>query len=167
MKSRLCMAAGLAMVLCLAAAIAAKPMRTVTLIVVHCSATPEGQDFHASDIDRWHRARGWKMIGYHYVVNLNGTIEQGRPEPMVGAHCQGHNEHSIGVCYIGGLDSRGHPADTRTPEQKKALRHLLESLHAAYPKAFIVGHHDLNPAKACPCMDVVKEYADLQGKQSN
>ena len=102
------------------------------------------------------------MIGYHYVVNLNGTIEQGRPEPMVGAHCQGHNEHSIGVCYIGGLDARGRPADTRTPAQKKALRHLLEKLHAAHPKAFIVGHHDLNPAKACPCMDVVKEYADLQ-----
>ena len=161
MSSRVCMAAGLAVVLCLAAAFAAKPMRTVTLIVVHCSATPEGRDFHASDIDCWHRARGWKMIGYHYVVNLDGSVETGRPEQMVGAHCKGHNEHSLGVCYIGGLDAQGRPADTRTPEQKTALRRLLERLHAAYPKALIVGHRTMAPT-ACPCFDAVGEYGDLQ-----
>ena len=137
-------------------------MRNITLIVVHCSASPEGRDFRASDIDRWHRAMGWKMIGYHYVIDLDGTIETGRPETMVGAHCEGHNEHSLGVCFIGGLDSRGRPSDTRTPEQKAALRQLLEKLHEAYPQAFIVAHHDLNPAKACPCYDAVEEYADLQ-----
>ena len=84
---------------------------------------------------------------------------------MVGAHCVNHNAHSIGVCYEGGLDARGQPDDTRTPEQKSALRALLEDLHRRYPKALIVGHHDLNPEKPCPCIpDVVKEYADLQPK---
>lgn len=142
-------------------AIASEAMRTVTLIVVHCSATPQGSDFHATDIDRWHRAKGWKMIGYHYVVNLDGTIEKGRPESMVGAHCKGHNEHSLGVCYIGGLDAQGRPADTRTSAQKTALRRLLERLHAAYPQALIVGHRTMAPT-ACPCFDAVGEYGDLQ-----
>ena len=73
-----------------------------------------------------------------------------------------HNKYSIGVCYEGGLDARGQPADTRTAEQKVAMRKLLEELHQRYPKAVIVGHHDLNPMKDCPCFDAVKEYADLQ-----
>ena len=82
---------------------------------------------------------------------------------MVGAHCKGHNQHSIGVCYEGGLDIRGQPADTRTEAQKLAMRVLLEKLHKSYPRACIVGHHDLNPQKACPCIEnVAKEYADLQ-----
>ena len=101
--------------------------------------------------------------GYHYVVRRNGQVEAGRPEWMVGAHCQNHNSHSIGVCYEGGLDIRGQPADTRTEAQRTALRTLLEELHRRYPRALIVGHHDLNPRKACPCIDnVAQEYADLQ-----
>jgi len=77
--------------------------------------------------------------------------------------CLHHNSHSIGVCYEGGLDARGQPADTRTPEQKVALRQLLEDLHRRYPRALIVGHHDLDPTKDCPCIkDVVAEYKDLQ-----
>ena len=104
-------------------------------------------------------------IGYHYVVRRNGQIELGRPEFMIGAHCQNHNAHSIGVCYEGGLNARGQPEDTRTPEQKSALRALLKDLHRRYPQALIVGHHDLNPHKACPCIpDVAKEYSDLQPK---
>ena len=81
---------------------------------------------------------------------------------MVGAHCKNHNAHSIGVCYEGGLDIRGQPADTRTMAQKVALRLLLEDLHRRYPKALIVGHHDLDPQKDCPCIpDVAREYADI------
>ena len=80
---------------------------------------------------------------------------------MVGAHCLHHNSYSIGICYEGGLDIRGQPADTRTLAQKLAMLQLLEILHRKYPKALIVGHHDLNPHKACPCFDAVKEYADL------
>ena len=84
---------------------------------------------------------------------------------MVGAHCQNHNAHSIGVCYEGGIDIRGQPADTRTEAQKAALRQLLEELHARYPRAVILGHHDLNPLKACPSIEnVAREYADLQPK---
>ena len=99
------------------------------------------------------------------MVRRDGQIEAGRPEYVIGAHCQNHNAHSIGVCYEGGLDIRGQPADTRTEAQKAAMRRLLEDLHRRYPKALIVGHHDLNPHKACPCIDnVAKEYADLQPK---
>ena len=84
---------------------------------------------------------------------------------MVGAHCKNHNAHSIGVCYEGGLDIRGQPADTRTKAQKVTLRLLLEDLHRRFPGALIVGHHDLNPQKACPCIaDVAREYADIEPK---
>ena len=141
-------------------------MRTITLIVIHCSAVKPDQMSSAAQIDSWHRKRGFHLgIGYHYVVRRNGEIEPGRPEWMVGAHCKNHNAHSIGVCYEGGLDIRGQPADTRTAEQKAAMRWLLRQLHRSYPRALIVGHHDLNPQKACPCIDnVAREYADLQPK---
>ena len=133
-------------------------MRTVTLIVIHCSAVRPGQRSSAQDIDRWHRAQGWKSIGYHFVVRRDGTVETGRRLEEVGAHCAGHNRHSVGICYEGGLDSDGRPADTRTPEQAKALRELVRRMQAQFPKALVVGHHDLNPMKACPCFDVVSEY---------
>lgn len=139
-------------------------MRHITLIIIHCSAVRPGQTSSAAQIDSWHRRRGWKMgIGYHYVVRRDGQVEPGRPEWLIGAHCLHHNRHSIGVCYEGGLDSEGRPADTRTTEQKLAMVQLLEVLHRRYPRALIVGHHDLNPQKACPCIaDVAREYAELQ-----
>ena len=140
-------------------------MRVITLIVIHCSAVAPNQRSSAAQIDTWHRQRGWKFgIGYHYVVRRDGQIEPGRPEWMVGAHCQNHNAHSVGICYEGGIDIREQAADTRTAAQKLALRQLLEDLHRRYPRALIVGHHDLDPRKACPCFDAVKEYADLQPK---
>ena len=141
-------------------------MRKITLIVVHCSTVRPSQSSSAAQIDSWHRKeRHWKLgIGYHYVVRRDGTIEPGRPEEQIGAHCLNHNRHSIGVCYEGGLDIRGQPADTRTAEQKQAMRQLLEELHGRYPRAIIVGHHDLNPGKNCPCYDAAREYADLQPK---
>lgn len=130
-------------------------MRRITLIVVHCSANKAGSALRLADIDRYHRSLGWRCCGYHYVIPTDGTIEQGRAEDMVGAHCRNHNRHSIGVCYIGGLAADGKtPCDTRTEAQKRALRMLLEELHGRYPKALIVGHHDLDPTKACPCFKV-------------
>lgn len=127
-------------------------MRTITLIVVHCSANREGSTLRMADIDRYHQSIGWKGCGYHYVIPTDGTIEMGRPEEMVGAHCRNHNKHSIGVAYIGGLAGDGKtPKDTRTPAQKEALRKLLADLHKRYPKALIVGHSDLDPKKPyCP-----------------
>ncbi len=138
-------------------------MRTITLIVVHCSANKAGSALRMADIDRMHRALGWIGCGYHYVIPTDGTIEPGRPEEMMGAHCKHHNRHSIGVVYIGGLASDGTtPCDTRTPAQKAALRKLLGDLHRRYPKALIVGHCDLDPRKPhCPGFDVIKEKGSL------
>ncbi len=134
------------------------------MIIIHCSAVRPDQTSSVAQIETWHRQRGFHLgIGYHYVVRRNGQVENGRPEWMIGAHCVDHNSHSIGVCYEGGLDADGEYADTRTDAQKASLRSLLEDLHRRYPRAIIVGHHDLNPHKACPCIkDVSGEYADLQ-----
>lgn len=137
-------------------------MRTITLIIVHCSANRAGSALRMADIDSYHRSLGWIGCGYHYVIPTDGTIEPGRPEEMVGAHCKNHNRHSIGVCYIGGLSKDGKPADTRTDAQRIALRTLLEQLRRRYPDALIVGHRDLDPQKVCPCFDVANEYHDLQ-----
>ena len=134
------------------------------MVVIHCSAVKPDQMSSVAQIDSWHRERGFKFgVGYHYVVRRDGSIEAGRPEWMVGAHCVNHNKYSIGVCYEGGLDARGQPADTRTAAQKATLRRLLTDLHRRYPRAVIVGHHDLNPQKECPCIkNVAEEYKDLQ-----
>lgn len=136
-------------------------MRKITEIIVHCSATPEGKDFTVPDITRWHKQRGFRTIGYHYVVYRDGSVHTGRQEGEIGAHCTGHNACSIGICYIGGLAADGKTAkDTRTPEQRKALLMLLRRLRAKYPNAKIHGHRDF-AAKACPSFDATKEYADL------
>lgn len=132
-------------------------MRNINLIIIHCSATKEGQNFHLKDIDRWHREKGYKKVGYHYVIDLDGTVEKGRDESEIGAHCQGKNKNSIGICYVGGLDINGKPKDTRTKEQKEALWNLLRQLLNKYPKATIHGHRDF-ANKACPSFDVSKEY---------
>ncbi len=150
-------------------------MRKIDLIVVHCSATPEGKDYTVDDIDLWHRQRGFKKIGYHYVIYRDGTIHAGRPENEIGAHVKGYNANSIGVCYIGGLSADGKTAkDTRTPKQKEALRKLLRTLTQKYPKARVVGHRDLSPdrnhdgkiekwewLKECPSFDAKTEYSNL------
>lgn len=133
-------------------------MRKITEIIVHCSATAEGKDFGAKDIDLWHRAQGWDCIGYHYVVKLDGTVESGRDIEKVGAHCKGHNAHSVGICYIGGVAADGKtPKDTRTPQQKAALRLLVDNLKRVYPGSQVYGHRDF-AKKACPSFDAREEY---------
>lgn len=136
-------------------------MRQITDIIVHCSATPEGRDFTVKDIDRWHRERGYRAIGYHYVIYRDGSVHKGRADSECGAHCQGHNAHSIGVCYIGGTDKSGKPKDTRTAAQKEALLTLLKQLKKQYPKATIHGHRYYNPNKACPSFDAGLEYQGI------
>lgn len=128
-----------------------------------------------ADIDRWHRARKWDGCGYHYVIYQDGSIHTGRPLEKNGAHVKDHNAHSIGICYIGGLDEHGHACDTRTEAQKQSLRSLITDLHQRFPKAIILGHRDLSPdfngdgritpneyLKQCPCLDAMLEYKDLQ-----
>lgn len=135
--------------------------RKITEIIVHCSATPEGKDFTVIDIATWHKQRGFRTIGYHYVIYRDGSVHTGRPEGEIGAHCTGHNAVSIGICYIGGLAADGKtPKDTRTKEQREALLMLLRRLRAKYPGAEIYGHRDF-AAKACPSFDARKEYASL------
>ena len=130
--------------------------RKITEIIIHCSATREGQHFTAADIDRWHRAINYDCIGYQFVILLDGTIERGRPLEQIGAHCKHHNEQSIGICYIGGLDANGDPKDTRTPAQREQLRRLVQQLMEQFPEAILHGHRDF-AAKACPCFDVRRE----------
>ena len=138
-------------------------MRTITLIIIHCSAVRPNQKSGVKEIDRWHRAKGWKYgCGYHFVIRRDGTVEPGRPMEMIGAHCEHHNAHSIGICYEGGLDAEGNPKDTRTFLQKRVMRALLEELHTKFPNAIIAGHNVFNPMKACPCFDAMAEYRDLQ-----
>lgn len=136
-------------------------MRQINEIIVHCAATREGRDFTVEDITRWHKARGFATIGYHYVIYRDGSIHEGRPLEQIGAHCVGHNKHSIGICYIGGCASDGKtPKDTRTSEQKEALLALLRRLKARFPNATIHGHRDF-AAKACPSYDAFREYRQL------
>lgn len=138
-----------------------KTRRTIKEIIVHCSATREGQHVTVSQIRQWHRQRNFADIGYHYVVYLDGSVHAGRPLDNVGAHCTGHNTHSIGVCYVGGLASDGRTAkDTRTAAQKSALRKLLKDLKKEYPRATIHGHYEF-ANKACPCFKPKEEYRDL------
>lgn len=132
-------------------------MRKIDEIIIHCSATPEGRDHSVADITVWHRARGFRTIGYHYLVHIDGRVERGRPESEIGAHCLGHNARSIGVCYVGGLASDCKtPKDTRTPEQRRMLRELVKGLQRKYRGAKVYGHRDF-AAKACPCFDVATE----------
>lgn len=140
-------------------------MKEVLYIVVHCSSTRPEQNWTVDDIDRCHRAQGWAMVGYHWVIKQDGTIQQGREEKYAGSHVKHYNEHAIGVCYIGGKDAKGRTADTRTPEQKAALWFLLKDLKESYPQAKIVGHRDFpNVYKDCPCLDCQSEYASLNSQ---
>ena len=132
-------------------------MRVINEIIVHCSATREGKDITVHDIDSWHKQRGFRCIGYHYVIYLDGSVHIGRPENEEGAHCLGHNKTSIGICYIGGLDIYGKPKDTRTDEQKKSPTELIRTLKTRFPQASIHGHNEF-ANKACPCFDVRKEF---------
>lgn len=136
-------------------------MRTINSIVIHCSATPEGKNFTAADIDAWHRKRNFSQIGYHYVIRLDGLVEEGRPIELPGAHCieQSMNRESIGICYIGGCTADGHtPKDTRTLAQQFSIHNLVSRLRKEYsiPADRIFGHRDF-AAKACPSFDVHDE----------
>ncbi len=132
-------------------------MRRITEIIIHCSATPEGKDFTVDDIRRWHLARHFADIGYHYVIYRDGSVYKGRAENITGAHCLGHNAHSIGICYIGGVAKDGKtPKDTRTPQQKQALRQLVQQFQFVYPHATVHGHYEYSN-KACPSFNVQTE----------
>ncbi len=142
--------------------------RIIHTIVIHCSATAAGKPFRKKDIATWHKKRGFAEIGYHFVIDIDGTIEIGRSLEKNGAHVKNHNVGTIGICYIGGLDADGKAADTRTEVQKEALLELINKLRTFYPQITAVkGHRDYSPdldgdgiiepneyLKECPCFDV-------------
>lgn len=129
--------------------------RSTEFIVIHCSATRGVQDVTAADIRRWHKAQGWKDIGYHFVIRRNGQVELGRPQNAVGSHVKGHNHNSVGICLAGGLDNATwKPVDNFTAAQWASLKTLVARLVKTYPKARVLGHRDFpGVAKACPCFN--------------
>lgn len=136
-------------------------MRDIDKIIIHCSATKEGQDVSVDTIRRWHVVdNGWSDIGYHYVIGLDGSIHKGRLNDVQGAHTKGHNKNSLGVCYVGGCDKYMNPKDTRTDAQKRSFYILIEGLKSIYPKAKIHGHNEFS-SKACPSFNVKEEYGHL------
>lgn len=145
-------------------------MRAINRIVIHCTATKEGIDYNVNYIRGLHLARGFNDIGYHFLIHLDGKIERGRPWDKIGAHAKGYNSDSIGIAYVGGVDYKGTPKDTRTVAQIHSLRASVEIIKAQYPMVQVDGHRDLSVdlngdgvisknewMKACPCFDVKTE----------
>ena len=137
-------------------------MREINKIIVHCSATREGENFDVAEIRKWHvEGRGWSDIGYHFYIDLYGEIHKGRDIDKIGAHCKGNNRGSIGICYCGGVEADGKtPKDTRLDCQKEALTAVLRTLKAMYPEAVIHSHNDF-ANKACPSFNATEEYKHL------
>lgn len=144
-------------------------MRKINLIVIHCSATRCNRDYTEQQLTADHLQRGFSEAGYHFYIRKNGDIKSLRPVEKVGAHVYGYNANSIGICYEGGLDEQGHPADTRTSYQKHSLRVLVLTLLKDYPGSRVCGHRDLSPdlnhdgkieprewIKQCPCFEASK-----------
>lgn len=149
--------------------------KNIRRIVIHCSATREGQDIDAATIKRWHLNQGWSDIGYHFIIRLDGTVERGRAEHLPGSHVKGFNTGSIGVVYVGGLDPQGKGKDTRTDAQKRSMAELVRALLTRYPGADVLGHRDLSPdkdgdgvierhewLKECPCFDARSWWAAVK-----
>lgn len=123
-------------------------------IVIHCAFTKPEMDIGAKEIDQWHRDRGFEKIGYQDVIRRNGQVEVGRDSDEVGAHVQGFNSESVGICMVGGMDKKNRPENNFTEDQFKSLRRLVKFYMTKYPKAMVVGHYELDPKKPCPCFDV-------------
>ena len=132
-------------------------MKEINKIIIHCTATKEGQFVDVAEVTKWHKARGFNSIGYHYLIGLNGEVWTGRPLEQAGAHTEGYNANSIGICYVGGLDANSKPKDTRTAAQKESLLKLVKELKSKYPTASVHGHKEF-ANKACPCFEVKKEF---------
>ncbi len=136
-------------------------MRKINKIIIHCTATPEGRDVTINEVRRWHvEQRGWRDVGYHFLIQIDGTIDEGRPIEQTGAHTRGHNWDSIGIAIVGGMSKdMTEPKDTRTEEQKEALVDLLCQLKDTYGGT-IYGHRDFSN-KACPSFDAKTEYENI------
>jgi len=138
-----------------------KNMREIKYIAIHCTAGPATQTTKAIK-DYWKNNLGWKSVGYHYLINADGTIEQLAQESEITNGVAGFNSVIINVSYKGGVDANNKPKDTRTPQQKESILKLLKELKKRYPKAIIQGHKDFpNVKKACPSFEAKKEYINI------
>lgn len=135
-------------------------MREINDIIIHCTATRKNRHHTVDEIRRWHLERGFEDIGYHFVIYLDGSLHPGRPVDQVGAHAYGHNQNSIGICYVGGLDRRGRPANTLNKAQERTLVTLIKTLQAIFPQAALHGHNDYSP-KQCPCFNVAEWWSRI------
>lgn len=147
--------------------LATLPKRTapLTYLVVHCSGNGAESTLRAADVDSGHRMRGFHCIGYHYVICRDGVIEKGRPDDRIGAHVNGHNAVSLGICLIGGVRRVGKdlvPEDNFTDAQMESLKALVKQLKQTYPNAIVQGHCDFPKVnKACPSFDVKAWWSEV------
>jgi len=134
-------------------------MRNIKKIVVHCTASPDNLDIGFKEIDQWHKDRGWRGCGYHWIVRRDGTCEAGRPELEVGAHVKGHNADSIGIVWIG--------INSITEAQKKTLDRVIRGLLNAYNLSVedVYGHYELFVGKTCPRLDMDKLRKSLRTEE--
>ncbi len=137
-------------------------MRPIRKIVLHSTYTPEGREHDVEDIRAWHKAKGWSDIGYHYLIKIDGTIEAGRPLDKIGAHAKGHNQGSIGIVYVGGMDADHRvPKDTRTSNQMQSMQRLVSALNVVFDGVKVIGHNEVS-TKACPCFDVGEQFPNYR-----
>lgn len=130
-----------------------KQRTETTLLIVHCAATPPSMNIGLREIRQWHKEKGWLDVGYHFIIKRDGTIEDGRDVGAIGAHCEGKNYTSVGVCLVGGVDASNKPQANFTPQQMQSLKDVLAGLKQEYPEATVHGHREF-AAKACPSFDV-------------
>lgn len=131
-------------------------MRKIRRIVIHCSDTEDSLDISARDIREWHtRDNGWSDIGYHYVVRRNGTLEKGRDLDQIGAHVQGHNKDSIGICWVG----RKQISSEQYTSLLAVVRGLMNMFNLTVDNVY--GHKELDDHKTCPNLDMDYFRAEL------
>lgn len=131
------------------------PLGPIRFLTIHCAATPQGRDVKAATISKWDQDK-FGQTSYHWVVELDGTAVRTLPDTAKGAHVGGANSGNIGICYVGGVDSRNAaPIDTRTPAQKATLARLVREYQAQVPGLVVRGHREWpGVRKACPSFDV-------------
>ena len=126
----------------------------VKYLTIHCAATPEGRHVSADTISKWDQAK-FGQTSYHWVIELDGKAVRTLRDDQKGAHVGGANSNNIGICYVGGCDKTMNPKDTRTPEQKRAMRTLIRTYQDRYPGIIVMGHRNWpGVKKACPSFDV-------------
>jgi N-acetylmuramoyl-L-alanine amidase len=141
-----------------------KKVQKIQYIIVHCSATPPEHDVTAREVDSWHKARGFRKIGYHFLIRRNGSIETGRMLNETGAHTKGYNTISIGICLAGGIDSAKKPDANYSRQQWSSLQNLVQTLTLIYPEVKVRGHRDMpDVSKACPCFDATAWWNKTAG----